>query len=368
MIERRNPTPAEQILKAGVQRLERRPRTFRNRDREVLKGKAYLFDHDLATYDIATGAIRIRKSGSGKEIDSKGRIIVPVDWPETMNIETALAYTLNIADEYELDGGEETEKDRRILKAALETLGWWSELPDEVERQEKEQEISRVLEETDYRNVRDPHRKRASEKLQAGVQLDSTGKRNPQAKSTQIAVTVTEAEYRGKINRRVFEKYGVKLFSDLVTERTKEKGKLLETVDSIKNVEVYRRLNERFRREVLKLTQDLPRLLGHGVIKVAPYRRVAQEVLASLVRDLDPSAERIMRLALGDELFSEYKEAHTLKDFLQRLSNYPEYSKGSIIVHLRWASSQLRAVLKEGERKMREEEKKRRERLTLARI
>lgn len=363
MVERRNPTPAEQILERGVIRLERKPRIFRNRNREVLRGKAYLFDHNLATYDLATGAIRIRKSGSGKEIDSKGRLIVPFDWPETMDIETAIAYTLDIADQYELDGGEETEKDRRILKTALETLGWWSELPSEVERQKKEQEIGRVLEEAKYRNVRDPHRKRASEKLRAGVQLDSTGKRNPQAKSTQIAVTVTEAEYRGKINRRVFEKYGVKLFSDLVSERAIERGKLLEAVDAIKNVEVYRRLNERFRREVLNLIQNLPSLLGHGVIKVAPYRREAQEVLAYLVRDLYSSSERIMSLALGNELFSEYKEAHTLKDFLQTLSNFPEYSKRSIILHLRRASSQLKAVLKEGERKMKEEEKKRRERL-----
>lgn len=354
---------AGQIIDERTRRHEETPVRRDKRKPETWKGKAYLFpDNKVATFDISTGRIQIPKFGFEQGRDRRGRIRIPEDLPGDMTIEIAIAYALGIADSYAPGKGDETEKDRKAFGASLGLIGWWGTLPSEEERAAKEREIREFLDAT-FGIVREPRRKSLKKKLTSAVQLDSKGRRNPQAKGLEATVPASDANIRARKNRAIYEKYALRIFPALVLEREIERAKIGEAIAKMGNVVAYRALNTEYPKRVERLLEKLPTILSHGIIKVAPYRVVAAEILARLVKFFDPNTEKMLTRILGDELMREIQRSQSIPEYLDAYSAAPNHAKEFITNSLNWAIEKLTEALGEGERVMMEEEEKRRSKL-----
>ncbi len=361
-------SPSEQIQVSGVKRLESRTRDYVSLKPELREGTKYLFENDNAFYHPETGAIILRRFGIPRQPDKKGeKWIIPVILSSFSDIESAIASTWHVAEAYNPMEGSQTLKDQAVFNKSGEVLEFLDNTPIiDDERQELEMDIGEFLDTVGYKRARHPDRIRSGEMLEASVRLDSRGKNNPEAKKTQASVSKTSTKHLGKVNEQIHTKYDQQLHDNLVMEREETRKEFVRAIDAINRTLEYRKLHARFRREVLGLIKKIPDLLGHNIVRVGGYRKTAQEVLALLVRDSDDRTEKIMEGVLGEEVFNQYKEMQTLKDFLERLDAYPVSAKSNITLHLREARSQLQAELTKGKKRMSDELKKRDKRLAEA--
>lgn len=354
-------SPAQQIRRAGIKEPFRRVK-----EPGVTKGKVFLFEnHSHAIYDPSSGLIEIIKS-TKPEKEVGGTVESDLTPAGKMTLPIAIAQTLHIADQFALEGGEVTEKDREVLAKTLEMLDWLEKTPiDENERQEKERQVGTLLEEVGYRNARDRHRVKIAEKLWAGSNLDSLGRRNPEAKKTQVEVAYRSGRRRDHKNRAIFEKYGLRLLRDLVREREIERERIKQAIIAIEAVQKtpHSQWWKSYERKAQSLIQRLPTIISLYHIRVAPFAYPVAEAFAGLVYSPDSSEEKRLIQILGEEKLRELRRDSSLEKLLKSVQYAPAFVKEAVDNKLGRAHAKLVQILEEEEQTMQEERTKRDARL-----